>query len=135
MLASKTFEEFLNIIEYYEAGLSNLETTLNVLFDDNFLTNIIDNLITALANSFFTDQELNDDVNLETACVVTDIIYHYCFAGEFGLKTDKLKKLYIEDEGLETEEYFDACTALQLYNLICRYIHPVRVCKTYTLHC
>lgn len=135
MLSVKTFEEFLNMIEYYQAGLSNLETTLNVMFDDNFLTNSIDNLITALANSFFTDEELDDDNTLETASIVTDIIYHYCFTSDFGLRSEKLKKLYIEDEGLETEEVFDACTPSELYNLINRYIHPVRKCKTYTLRC
>ena len=135
MLSEKTFEEFLNIIEYYTAGLSNLETTLNVIFDDNFLTTSIDNLIMALAESFFTDEELDDDNTSETICIVNDIIYHYCFTSDFGLRSEKLKRLYIEDEGLETEEAFDACSAKQLYNLIIRYIHPVRKCATYTLHC
>ena len=134
MLDKETFSNLLDTLEYYMSGLDELENTLNTKFNQNFLTTTIDNIIITIAKSFLAEdnrEEIDKDICTET---VTDILYHYVFEGEFGLHTEQLTRLYIEDEGLETEEAFDACNNEQLYALIMRYLHPVRICKTFLLN-
>ena len=134
MLDKQTFCNLLDSLEYYMDGLTDLEDTLNTKFNQNFLTTTIDNIIITVANSFLVEdnrEEIDKDVCTET---ITDILYYYVFESEFGLHTQKLTRLYIEDEGLETEEAFDACNNEQLYTLIMRYLHPVRLCKTFLLN-
>lgn len=135
MLSKKTFKELLDVIENHVAGMSELETILNITFDNNFLTKTIDRTIVILGESFFTEQEIKDENHALTVNTVVDMIYHFCLTCEFGLKTEQLKRLYVEDAGLETEEAFDACTSEQLYDTICRYIHPIEAKKTYLINC
>ena len=134
MIDKHTFENFIKILESYECGVSELETTLNVTFDNNFLTHTLDKMIDALSESFFTQEQLK---NIDYVCqieTVKDIIYHYCFTAEFGLKQDKLQRLYIENEGKGEEVSFDCTTVEQLYDIIVRYINPKNICNI-TINC
>lgn len=124
MIDKHTFENFIKILESYECGLSELETTLNVTFDNNFLTHTVDKMIDTLSESFFTQEQLKD---IDYVCqieTVKDLLYHYCFTAEFGLLTDRLKGLYIENEGKADERKFDCLTEEQLYDIIVRYVNP-----------
>lgn len=135
MIEKHTFEDILNSLEYYTCGVDKLEQSLGVTFDNNFITNIMDNMLCALAHSFFTKAEIDDldhQVQIET---VKDMLYHFAFTGEFGLKINKLQRLYVENENKSNERAFDACTAEQLYVIINRYLHPQEVAETYTIHC
>lgn len=135
MLTKKTFKELICVLENHVNGMSELETHLNVTFDDNFLTKTIDHTIVIIGESFFTEDQLKDENNILTVNTVVDMLYHFCLTCDFGLKSEKLKRLYVEDDGLETEEAFDACTAEQLYDVICRYIHPIEAKQTYLINC
>lgn len=135
MLSKKTFKELIDVVENHVNGMSELETCLNVTFDNNFLTKTIDHTIVILGESFFTEEELKDENNVVTVNTVVDMIYHFCLICDFGLKTAGLKRLYVEDNGLETERAFDAITADQLYESICKYINPSETVKTYLINC
>ena len=135
MLDKRTFSALVDNLGSYVGGMEQLEQSLQVTFDDNFLTRHLDRLLNIIAESFFTREQIDnieDQVAIET---VKDIIYHYAFTGEFGLKTGELQRLYVEDEGLKTEEAFNAFNAEELYDIIVRYLQPTRVCTTYTIHC
>ena len=135
MIDKKTFCDFIDSLESYVAGMEQLEQTLKVMFDNNFLTHHLDNSLDILSNSFFTEEELADSDQQVTVNTVRDLIYHFTFQGEFGLKKSELQRLYVEDEGLETEFILNAFTAEELYDIIIRYIHPPRVYKTCLLGC
>lgn len=135
MISKKAFKDIIDVIESHVDGISQLETCLNVTFDNNFLTKTIDHTIVILGESFFTEEELKDENNILTVNTVVDMIYHFCITCDFGLKTETLKRLYVEDDGLDTEEAFDAYTSEQLYDIIIRYIAPVSVKKTYLINC
>ena len=135
MIDKRTFSHLMNSLGSYVSGLENLETALNIMFDNNFLTTHIDRTLVTLSESFFTQEQLDnieDQVAIET---VTDMIYHYAFKGEFGLKTAELQRLYVEDEGLATEFSMNAFTSEELYDVIERYLHPPKECETFTIHC
>lgn len=135
MIDKRTFCKFLDILDEHTCGIDTLEQALNVTFDNNFLTHILDKSLDTIAESFFRDDQLEDLENQPMIETVKDILYHYAFKGEFGLKTGELQRLYVEDEGLKTEEAFNAFNAEELYDIIVRYLQPTRVCKTYTIHC
>ena len=135
MIEERTFVKFLDIIEGHCSGMEQLEETLHVTFDNNFLTKTIDKGLCTLAEGFFTEEQLNDLEWVPTLETVKDIIYHYALTCEFGLHSDKLYHLYVEDEGTSTEFAMNAYTAEELYSLIVRYVNPPSAPKTYTLHC
>ena len=135
MIDKKIFCDFIDSLASYVAGMEQLEQTLKVMFDNNFLTHHLDNSLDILSNSFFTEEELADSDQQVTVNTVRDLIYHFAFQGEFGLKKAELQRLYVEDEGLETEFMLNAFTASELYDIIVRYIHPPRVYKTCLLRC
>lgn len=135
MLDKRTFKDIINTLSYFTSGMEELEETLKVTFDNNFMTHTLDSILDTVGKSFFRDDQLEDLENQPMIETVIDIIYHYAFRGEFGLKTGELQRLYVEDEGLKTEEAFNAFNAEELYDIIVRYLQPPRVCKTYTIHC
>ena len=135
MLDKRTFCKFLDMLAEYVGEVETLETCLKVTFDSNFLTHVIDKTLNNIAESFFTEEQLSDLEQQTTVETVKDILYHYALTGEFGLKTSELQRLYVEDEGLATEEAFNAWNESELYDIIVRYLNPPRVCKTYTIHC
>jgi hypothetical protein len=122
----------MNSLESLGTGASALETALNVKFDNNFITEHIDQTLITLGRSFIDESATDQDILQET---VTDILFYYVITGEFGLHTEKLERLYVEDEGLETEKAFDATTEEELYDLIIHFLSPSKTCKTYTLYC
>lgn len=135
MIDKKTFCNFMNSLSSYVAGIEQLEETLKVMFDNNFLIHHLDNSLDILGNAFFTEEELAGIDQQVTVNTVGDLIYHFAFQGEFGLKKSKLQRLYVEDEGLETEFMLNAFTPEELYDIIVRYIHPPRVYKTCLIGC
>ena len=135
MIEERTFVRFLDMIEDHCSGMEQLEETLHVTFDNNFLTKTVDKGLDTLAEGFFTEEQLNDVEWAPTLETVKDIIYHYALTCEFGLHRDKLHRLYVEDEGTPEEFALDAYTPEELYCLIVRYVNPPEVVKTYTLHC
>ena len=135
MLDKRTFKDIINTLGYFTSGMEELEETLKVTFDNNFMTHTLDNILDTVGKSFFREDQLEDLENQPMIETVIDIIYHYAFRGDFGLKTGELQRLYVEDEGLSTEEAFNAFNAEELYDIIVRYLQPPRVCKTYTIHC
>ena len=135
MLNKSTFVSLMNIAHAQEHGMVNLEETLHVTFDNCFLSDVLDGLLCTIAKSFFTEEQINNIEDQTTIETVTDILYHFALTCEFGKKSDRLKRLYVEDDGLESERAFDALNEEQLYDLIVRYIAPPEVCQTYTLHC
>ena len=135
MLDKRTFCKFLNILEEHTVGVDTLEQALKVTFDNNFLTQILDKSLDIIAESFFTEEQL-EDLDYQTQVeTVKDMLYHYAFAGEFGLKTGNLQRLYVEDEGLKTEFALNAFNAEELYTVIDQYLNPPTVAKTYLINC
>lgn len=135
MLDKRTFCKLIDDLGFYVTGMEDLEKTLQVTFDNNFLTRHLDRSLETISQSFFTQEQIediDDQIAIET---VTDIIYHYAFKGEFGSKISELQRLYIEDENLSTEFAMNAFNSEELYDVIERYLNPPNVCKTYTLHC
>ena len=135
MLDKRTFCRFLDILEEHTAGIDTLEQALRVTFDNNFLTNILDKSLDTIAESFFTDEQLTNLDYLPQVETVKDILYHYAFKGEFGLKTGELQRLYVEDEGLKTEFVLNAFNSEELYDIVNRYLNPPTVAKTYSINC
>ena len=135
MLDKRTFCKLIDDLGFYVTGMEDLEKTLQVTFDNNFLTKHLDRCLETISQSFFTQEQIDDiddQIAIET---VTDIIYHYAFKGEFGAKVAELQRLYIENENLSTEFAMNAFNSEQLYDLIVRYLNPPTVCKTYTINC
>lgn len=135
MLSKKTFIRILDDLASYVGGVQQFENLFKTTFDNNFLTIHLDNTLVALGESFFTDKDLTDidkQIAIET---VIDMLYWYAFEGEFGLAKGKLEKVYVEDEGLETEYALNAFNAGELYEIILRYLHPPVVCQSYTIRC
>lgn len=135
MIDKHTFVDFLKIIKNYVAGLEDFEKSLHTLFDNNFLTNIIDCTLVTLGEGFFTKEQLDDLENRVAVETVTDMIYHFAMKGEFGAKPAELQRLYVENENKSNERAFNAFTPEELYVIIDRYLHPEEVAETYTIHC
>ena len=135
MISKEAFYKFINIMEAQTLGIEGVEQTFNVILDNCFLTQTLDNMVNALAESFFTSEELQNPENEPTVETVKDVIHYFCFVGCFGLCSSLLTSLYIEDEGLETERVFDGCTSAQLYTILCRYTHPEKDIKKFTIKC
>ena len=135
MIEKHTFKDILNSLEYYSCGVDQLEQSLGVTFDNSFITNIMDNMLCALAYAFFTKEEIDDLENQVRIETVKDMLYYFAFTGEFGLKIDKLQRLYVENENKSNERAFDACTAEQLYTVINRYLYPYEAPEHITIHC
>ena len=135
MLSKKTFIRVLDDLASYVEGVQQFENLFKTTFDNNFLTIHLDSTLVALGESFFTEHELIDidkQIAIET---VIDMLYWYAFEGEFGLSRTKLERVYVEDEGLETEYALDAFNAGELYEVIQRYLNPPVVCQSYTIRC
>ena len=134
MIDKRTFCKLMDNLGAYVGGMEELEKSLGVMFDDNFMTKIVDRTLITIAESFFTQQQIDDieDIAVDT---VTDILYHYAFEGQFGVRIDKLQRLYVEDEGLSTEFMLNAFNSSELYDVIDRYLNPPTVAKTYTINC
>lgn len=135
MLDKRTFCKLMDNLGSYVGGMEELERSLSVMFDDNFMTKIVDRTLVTIGESFFTEEQLNDIDNEVALNTVLDIIYHYAFQGEFGLKVAKLQRLYVEDEGLKTEVVLNAFNSEELYAVIDRYINPPNVFQTCTINC
>jgi hypothetical protein len=135
MIDKHTFVDLLTTIKNYTAGLEDFEKSLQTLFDDNFLTQIIDCTLVTLGEGFFTQEQLDCLENQAEVETVIDMIYHFAFKGEFGAKPAELQRLYVEDENKSNERAFNAFTPEELYVIIDRYLHPKEVAETYTIHC
>lgn len=135
MLDKRTFCKLIDDLDDYVAGMRDLETSLGAMFDNNFMTKHLDNSLNIISEAFFTQEQIDDLESLVAIETVKDIVYHYAFTGEFGLKTSQLQRLYIEDENMSTEFAMNAFNSEQLYDVIVRYLNPPNVCKTYTIHC
>ena len=135
MIDKHTFVDQLKIMKNYVAGLEDFEKSLHTLFEDNFLTHIIDGTLVTLGEGFFTKEQLDDLENQVAVQTVIDMIYHFTMIGEFGAKPAELQRLYIENENKSNERAFNAFTPEELYVIIDRYLHPKEVAETYTIHC
>ena len=135
MMDKHTFVDQLNTMKNYVAGLEDFEKSLHTLFDDNFLTRIIDCTLVTLAEGFFTQEQLDDLENQVAVETVVDMIYHFAMKGEFGAKPAELQRLYVENENKSNERAFNAFTPEELYVIIDRYLHPTGASETYTIHC
>ena len=135
MIEQHTFVDTLKTMKNYVAGLEDFEKSLHTLFDDNFLTQIIDCTLVTLGEGFFTKEQLEDLENQVTVETVIDMIYHFAMKGEFGAKPAELQRLYVENENKSNERAFNAFTPEELYVIIDRYLHPQEVAETYTIHC
>ena len=74
MLDKRTFVNILNSIETFVGGYDKLEQALNTTFDNNFITNHVDKLLTAVGESFFTTEELTNidyEVTIQTVLDIT----------------------------------------------------------------
>ena len=135
MIDKHTFVDLLKTMKNYVAGLTDFEKSLHTIFDDNFLTNIIDCTLVTLGEGFFTKEQLDDLDNQIAVNTVIDMIYHFAMRGEFGAKPAELQRLYVENENKTNERAFNAFTPEELYVIIDRYLHPQEVAETYTIHC
>lgn len=135
MIDKHTFVDLLKTMKTYVAGLTDFEKPLHTIFDDNFLTHIIDATLVTLGEGFFTEEQLDDLENQVAIETVIDMIYHFAMNGEFGAKPAELQRLYVENENKSTERAFNAFTPEELYVIIDRYLHPKEVAETYTIHC
>ena len=135
MIDKHTFVDLLKTMKNYVAGLDDFEKSLRTLFDDNFLTNIIDCTLVTLGEGFFTKEQLDDLENQVKVNTVIDMIYHFAMKGGFGAKPAELQRLYIENENKSNERAFNASTPEELYVIIDRYLNPQEVAETYTINC
>lgn len=121
MIEKHTFVSSLNNLASFVEKVNILEDVLEIMFDNNFLTNMIDSTLVTLGESFFTEEELNDS-NCKVTTVI-DMLYHFAFMGEFGNKIAELQRFYVENENTKDEQVFNAFTSIELYTIIDRYIH------------
>ena len=135
MIDKRTFCKLIDNLGAYVGGMEELEKSLGVMFDDNFMTKMVDRTLVTIGESFFTKEQIDDIENDVALNTVTDILYHYAFQGEFGLKVAKLQRLYVEDEGLKTEFALNAFNSEELYAIIDRYLNPPHAAKTYLINC
>ena len=135
MIEKHTFVDLLKTTKNYVVGLRDYEKSLSTVFDDNFLTHIIDCTLVTLSEGFFTQEQLDDIENQVAIETVTDMIYHFALKGEFGAKPAELQRLYVENENKSNERAFNAFTPEELYVIIDRYLHPQEIAETYTIHC
>ena len=135
MIDKHTFVDLMKTTKNYVAGLEDFERSLNTIFDDNFLTHIIDCTLVTLSEGFFTKEELDDLDNQVKVQTVIDMIYHFAMRGEFGAKPSELQRLYVENENKSNELAFNAFTPEELYVIIERYLYPKEIAETYTIHC
>lgn len=135
MIDKHTFVDLLKTMKNYVAGLEDFEKSLHTIFDDNFLTHIIDCTLLALGEAFFTQEQLDDLENQAAVETVIDMIYHFAMNGKFGSNPAELQRLYVENENKSTERAFNAFTPEELYVIIDRYLHPEEVAETYTINC
>ena len=135
MIDKHTFVDLLKTMKNYVADLTDFEKSLHTIFDDNFLTHIIDCTLVTLGEGFFTKEQLEDLDQQVKVNTVVDMIYHFAMKGEFGAKPAELQRLYVENENKSNERAFNAFTPEELYVIIDRYLHPEEVAETYTIHC
>ena len=121
MIDKKTFVDFVDALASYNKGLESFEESLNMKFDGNFLTDMQDDMLSALTKSFFTSEELS---NPETSVDdVSDILFKFCFWGNFGEDVVFLEDMFSSTASDELKRY----TANDLYDLIVSVINKETV--------
>lgn len=150
MIEKHTFCSTLNSLKNYCGGLYELEKAINVMFDNNFLVNIIDETISTLTQSFFDTDKIEAHVDtgrLSTVCddevfkfnyeTIEELLYFFSIDGMFGEDTSILTGVYtISDDNSNTVEAFDATTPGELYEIIIKFLnrndnrqHHIRCCR------
>ena len=86
MINKNLFIKIMNSLRDYYDGLSALEKSLGVMFENVWLINILDDILDAL----FEDME-EDLIDAEAGLIPDDVdplIYHFAFTCDWGRKED-----------------------------------------------
>lgn len=125
MIEKHTFVKIINGLKDYADNVSKLEDALNVVFDVNYMTRVMDNTLDALAQGFFTLEEILDlSTYKQTLDTITSMIYHFCFTGYFGDNKKELERFFVENPDTSEEVSYDCFSANDLYNIITMYRWP-----------
>ena len=60
MMDKHTFVDLLKTMKNYVAGLKDFAKSLDTVFNDNFLTHIIDCTLVTMGEGFFTKEQLDN---------------------------------------------------------------------------
>lgn len=92
MITKNTFVEIMNTLRDYYDGLSKFENSLDTVFENNWLINVLDAVLNALFN------ELEADNNGDS------LIYAFAFSCDWGRDEDAI---------CTTEELYDLLTEVK----------------------
>ena len=136
MIEKHTFCDLIYQLRDYWDGVVSLEKSLGTMFDNNFLTKVLDRTITTIAKGFFSTEDIDkwfvgsnspcDDcdqsfkMNFET---IEDLLYHYTCTSDFGREWGMMDDTYvITDKDGKTVETFDGDTPEELYSIIIKFL-------------
>lgn len=136
MIEKHTFCDLMYQTRDYWDGVLKMEESLNIYFDDNFLTKMFDKMMTSLARSFFDSEQLSkvfadtpdpsgdcDQVLVYNYETVEDLLYHYTCNSNFGREWGLMDDTYIiRDKEGKVINSFDGDTPEELYDIIIKFI-------------
>ena len=125
MIARQTFKSLINVVVSIEKGITELEDTLRVHFDRNWMTNASCDIITAIANGFFDTDTWNKRGAIEDAQIETieELLYHFIYMEDCGNDSEHCKTKLVRVSKDNSEETALSCTNLdELFNIILTYL-------------
>jgi hypothetical protein len=122
MIKRHTFKALIDTVVAIEKGISELEDTLCVCFDKNWMTDAPFNIIRAIAEGFFDKIAINsvEDAQADT---IEELLYHFIYMEDCGNDSEHCREKLVRVSNDIGEEKAISCTNIdELYSVICTYL-------------
>lgn len=155
MINKYAFSNLIYTIKNYSEGLDKFEAGLGVQLNDNFMVLIFDELLDTITDSFFTQEEIEENIcdmngnHFAYDCDpvfkhswenINELLYHFCFTGIFGKNQKVLINILTitDNETNEVLEKYNIRDTNELYDVIVRFLSRIEdenTNVTYYINC
>ena len=123
MIEKHTFITQISLLKDYNKAVNKMDDAIDI-GHDSWLFHLIDNWLESICTAFYTYDEYVEYIRKNSKGIadnIIELVFHFCFNGDFGENIKPIKHVYSRDDG----KWQNILNSAELYDVIIDYItHP-----------